>query len=147
MAVKRINRSNRFQRCFWVQSHGDVLKSIALRALHGVRASIGSADPTRSTVVFELRLLPAVEGRSHSIAFSWSCREGAPLPSLLGSITATHFGSVVNVFISAEYAYGADLSSLLAHEAIGKECGMTSLACLVRVLRAALLAPAADPRS
>ncbi|MGZ3539682.1 MAG: hypothetical protein ACXVAF_00645 [Vulcanimicrobiaceae bacterium] len=58
-------------------------------------------------------------GFNHSIAFRWQHREGFPLPSIGGTITARRFGPLVAVTVLGEYVKSTDAAGTLFDEALG----------------------------
>ncbi len=150
MAIERANRSERLHESFWLRSSEDPLE----RILQRVDAWGGSVIcpfrlPGRAAgadVAFELTPLPMIVSRERSIAFSWRHQWGTPLPSLMGTITASRFGPFANLLVSAEYAYADDPAGRLAYEAIGEECARLSAQCLIQFLRTAFPATRARAR-
>jgi hypothetical protein len=147
MAIKRANRSDRFQESLWLRTGNDPLERILQRlgafdgsALCPFRLP-GTETGAGADVSFELTLLPTLVKRERSIAFSWRHHWGTPLPSLVGTITASRFGPFVNVLVAAEYSYTDDVAGRLVHEAIGEQCATTSARCLLELLRS-LFSPA-----
>jgi hypothetical protein len=149
MAIQRANRAERLYESVWLRCGGDPLERILRRVdSWGGSAICPLSLPGRTSsaaeVAFELTLLPTLAKRERSIAFSWRHHWGTPLPSLFGTITVSRFGPFVNLLVSAEYAYGSDAASRLAHEAVGERYASISVQCLLQLLRS--LFTSARPR-
>lgn len=96
----------------------------------------GAGSPVEGDVAFVLGDLCPVERPERSMQFSWAHARGTPLPSLDGTITASRFGSFVNLTICATYRYESSIVGRLAYEVLGSRCAATSLQCLLQLLQA-----------
>ena len=141
MAVDRINRSQRFRDSVWLYYANDPSERMKQYIVRwGGRASfpfrLSKCAPfSQPDIAFTFTLLPGLVERERSFSFSWRHASGIPLPSLLGTITVSRFGPFINLLVSAEYAYGDDPASRLLHEAIGERCALSSMHCLLQLLR------------
>lgn len=138
MPVERTNRSQRMRDSLWLWLAADPLLHIA--RLAGRECRFREA-------MFVLEGLEGSSAPEHSLAFSWRHLSGVPLPSLNGTITVSRFGPFVNITVSAQYAYGSDVASLLAHDVLGDRCGAAALRLLTQLLRSILPVPRPMPRS
>ncbi|MGZ3509865.1 MAG: hypothetical protein ACXWNJ_15885 [Vulcanimicrobiaceae bacterium] len=66
-------------------------------------------------------------GSNHSIAFRWQHREGFPLPSIDGIITARRFGPFIAITVLGEYVKSTDAAGKLFDEALGNGLARNTL--------------------
>jgi hypothetical protein len=92
--------------------------------------------------VFELEIQRI--GNKHSVEFRWQHREGFPLPSIYGSITARRFGPFVAVTALGEYAKSTDAAGTLFDEALGNGLAKNTLRAVLRTVRFILRQKAQD---
>ncbi|HUA09658.1 MAG TPA: hypothetical protein VMA98_10310 [Candidatus Acidoferrales bacterium] len=96
----------------------------ALRLRSGVRGT---------PIEAHFRFIPENE-TVDGLTFAWMHEEGAPLPSMSGTIAAKRFGPLVILSLRAHYACGLEAPERLFFEAVGKKLAEKTFAALQRAL-------------
>lgn len=146
MAVEFTNRSREMRESLWLYCQSDPLGRIRERLERFAGAAWPYALPRGSgsqegDVAFWAEGVAPLAKPERSLAITWKHARGTPLPSLIGTITASRFGPFVNLTVTASYVYGSDPAGRLAHEAVGTSCATVSMQCLVQLLRAMFPTP------
>jgi hypothetical protein len=137
VAIRYVNQSKKFRDRAWVVCDGAPLERIEQHvATRGGTYALQFLEPHPGNALFALELSPSPAEHEGALEFSWMRREGLPLPSLFGTINATGLGRVAILSVSAQYVFGNDPASRLAHEVLGPQCAAYSLQGLLQALRA-----------
>jgi hypothetical protein len=133
---------------FWIRARSDAALSGVVAAILGGEATlfnvavpsvVSSVPPVKA--VFALAGRAALSSRHSSIAFTWSHKDGFPLPSMYGEIVARRLGPLTSVRVRARYAYDDGAAGRLFHEAIGDRIGRKIFGELVGAIRSLLARP------
>ncbi len=128
---------------FWILHEADPLNDLSayLQARNGsalFRLHLpvpGEHSQPPLSAVFELRAIATGSGRRRSIVFSWSGRNGFPLPTMHGTITSRCIGVLASVVVEARYSCANDVAGKLFHDTVGKQLAQATLAALMHALR------------